>query len=76
MKSQFFQKVDRSELMPNFCVIVFPAWFLDLPMTLPEVTSCASWITTISLSVRAVRQFAKEFKFKVPFGLAQGYPIV
>ena len=65
MKSQFFQKVYRSELMPNFCLIVFPTWFLDFPMTLPEIISSANGTITISVAKREVRQFAKELKFKV-----------
>ena len=65
MKSQFFQKIFRSELMPNLCLIVFPTWFLDLPMTLPKITSSASRTITICVSMREVRQFAKDFSFKV-----------
>ena len=65
MKSQFFQKNFRSELMPYLCLTVFATWFLDLPMILPKITSRASRTITISVSLREVRQFAKNFSFKV-----------
>ena len=58
-------EVLSSELMPNFCIFVFPTWLLDLLITLPEIISCASRTIAISVSMREVRHFAKCFKFKV-----------
>ena len=51
--------------MPNFCLFLFPTWFLDLAMTLSEIISCVSRTITISDPMREVRLFAKEFQFKV-----------
>ena len=64
MKSQFFRK-SLGLSWSLIYVYCFLNVIFDLPKILPELISCTSRTITISVSMRELRQFAKDFSFKV-----------